>query len=225
LVGSTIGSLLQFAFQTTRTSLTWFRMLIIYFLLKSKDINDNLLTKIQRKPFLTALPQRLLILAGTFLELFIVRISPNDRTLAELKKSKQQQYRSNQSSPYFVNRPSCKQDPATKPRQNVIPVRPEPVFTRQEVFHTRQETVVSRSSNSHSIPKPPPDYSNLNDTEELYARLVDNDEDTGELIDGIVNNDIAELYAQVKPTDSELLYTQLAAEDVDEQDNFNQNQQ
>jgi hypothetical protein len=78
-------------------------MLVVFFLLKTKQINDLVLNKLQQKPFLTALPQRLLIIVGAFLDRFIGQIKPTDRQLAELKKSKQQP-RLNQQPPFFVNR-------------------------------------------------------------------------------------------------------------------------
>jgi hypothetical protein len=78
-------------------------MLVVFLLLKTKQINDVVLNKIQQTPFLTVLPQRLLIIAGTFLDYFIGRIRPDDRTLADLKKP-QQQPRLNKPQQYFVNR-------------------------------------------------------------------------------------------------------------------------
>jgi hypothetical protein len=80
-------------------------MLVVFFLLKIKQINDVVLNKIQQKPFLTVLPQRLLIIAGAFLEYIVGQIRPDDRTLAELKKTKQQTRLSQQQQQqYFVNR-------------------------------------------------------------------------------------------------------------------------
>ncbi len=99
---STVSSLIDQVFQPVQSSLIWVRMLAVFFLLKSKQINDLVLNKLQQKRVLTAAPQRLLIFVGTFLEYFIGRIRPDDRTLAELKKS-QQQNRASQPS-YFVNR-------------------------------------------------------------------------------------------------------------------------
>ena len=112
---STIFSLLAYGIQSVQSSLLWFRMLVVFFLLKSKQINDLVLNKVQRKSYLSVLPQRLLIFIGTFLEYFIGRIRPDDRTLAELKRSQQQQQqqqqsrynqqpRSNQQPQYFANR-------------------------------------------------------------------------------------------------------------------------
>jgi hypothetical protein len=203
-VFSTIGALLNYVFQTVQLSLIWFRMLAVFFLLKTKQINDLLLNKIQRKPFATG-PQRLLIIIGTFLEYFIGRIRPDDRTLAELKKSKQQS-RSSQSPQYFINRPNFQPDPSIK--------------TRQSVVVTKQETVVTRNNGSNYVSKPQPD---LTDTQELYARLADNDyrpstynvdddEFTTESVDHTANGDIAQLHSQLNPTDVELLYSRLPAD-------------
>jgi hypothetical protein len=203
-VFSTIGALLNYVFQTVQLSLIWFRMLAVFFLLKTKQINDLLLNKIQRKPFATG-PQRLLIIIGTFLEYFIGRIRPDDRTLAELKKSKQQS-RSSQSPQYFINRPNFQPDPSIK--------------TRQSVVVTKQETVVTRNNGSNYVSKPQPD---LTDTQELYARLanndyrpsmynVDDDEFTTESVDHTANGDIAQLHSQLNPTDVELLYSRLPAD-------------
>jgi hypothetical protein len=203
-VFSTIGALLNYVFQTVQLSLIWFRMLTVFFLLKTKQINDILLGKIQRKPF-AAGPQRLLIIIGTFLEYFIGRIRPDDRTLAELKKSKQQS-RSSQSPQYFINRPNFQPDPSIK--------------TRQSVVVTKQETVVTRNNGSNYVSKPQPD---LTDTQELYARLanndyrpsmynVDDDEFTTESVDHTANGDIAQLHSQLNPTDVELLYSRLPAD-------------
>ncbi len=91
---------MNYPLETVRTSLIWFRMLVVFFLLKTKQVNDAVLTKVQQKRFLTAFPQRLLIIVGSFLEYFIGQIRPDDRTLAEIKKPKQQPL----SPQYFVNR-------------------------------------------------------------------------------------------------------------------------
>jgi len=209
-VFSTVSSLFNYGFQSAQLSLVWFRMLVVFVLLKTKQVNDVVLTKIQQKTFLTTLPQRLLIVVGTFLEYFIGRIRPDDRTLAELKKSKQQ-FRFNQQPQYFVNRPSLKPDPSVK--------------TRQSVVVTKQETVVTRNNDFHAVSQsqPRPDYSSLTDKEELYARLanndlrqstynVDNDEFTTEPVDLVASGDIAQLHAQVHPSDVELLYARLPAD-------------
>jgi hypothetical protein len=219
-VFSTIGALLNYVFQTVQLSLIWFRMLAVFFLLKTKQINDLLLNKIQRKPFATG-PQRLLIIIGTFLEYFIGRIRPDDRTLAELKKSKQQS-RSSQSPQYFINRPNFQPDPSIK--------------TRQSVVVTKQETVVTRNNGSNYVSKPQPD---LTDTQELYARLanndyrpsmynVDDDEFTTESVDHTANGDIAQLHSQLNPTDVELLYSRLPTDIlpvVDNEEPLNEDQQ
>jgi hypothetical protein len=208
---STVSSLIDQVFQPVQSSLIWVRMLAVFFLLKSKQINDLVLNKLQQKRVLTAAPQRLLIFVGTFLEYFIGRIRPDDRTLAELKKS-QQQNRASQPS-YFVNRSNLKQDASIKTRQGGV-------FTNQE----------TRTNGANT------DYSNFNDTEELYARLANNDlrqsvyndEYTSEPVDFVENGDIGQLHAQLKPTDIELLYSRLPSDiipDTDEQVQLNEDQQ
>lgn len=80
-------------------------MLTVYFLLKSKQINDVILSKMQRMPLNNALVQRLLIAHGAFLQYVITRVQPDDRTLAELKKNKQQPRLPQQQQPrYFINK-------------------------------------------------------------------------------------------------------------------------
>jgi len=203
-------------------------MLVVFFLLKTKQINDLVLNKMQRKRFLTVLPQRLLIIAGTFLEYFIGQIRPDDHTLAELKKTKQQTRLSQQQQQqYFTNRSSLKPDPS--------------LTTRQSVVVTQQETVITRTSNSNVVSKPPPqpDYSNMTDNEELYARLgngdyrqstydTDNHVYITEPVDLVTSGDIAQLHAQVHPTDVERLYSRLPTDiisDVDNQEPLTADQQ
>jgi hypothetical protein len=55
-------------------------MFIVSFLLKIKQTNDVVLNNIQRKPFLSLLSQRLLILTGGILEYTMARIRPENRT-------------------------------------------------------------------------------------------------------------------------------------------------
>jgi len=196
----------------------------IFVLLKTKQTNDVVLNKLQQKQFLTALPQRLLILVGAFLDHSIQRIKPDDRTLVELKKPKQQS-RLSQQPQYFVNRQSSKPEPS--------------VTTRQSIVVTQEETVVTRTSHTNGISKPQADYSNMTDREELYARLaagdlrqsaynVDNDALTTESVDPISSDDIAQLHAHLQPTDIEKLYARLPADiisDVDNQEPLTEDQQ
>jgi hypothetical protein len=227
-VFSTVDSLLNNIFQSVQSSVIWFRMLVVFFLLKTKQINDLVLNKLQQKPFLTALPQRLLIIVAAFLDRFIGQIKPTDRQLAELKKSKQQP-RLNQQPPFFVNR-----------------VKPNPsVTTRQNIVVTKQETVISRNNDSNIVSQSlsQPDYSNLTDREELHLRLAngDNDTYTTESVDLVTNGDIDELHAHfnpsgdidelhahLNPTDVELLYARLPSGTLPVTDNqgpLNEDQQ
>ena len=98
-----MGSLVNYLFESVQSSLVWFRMLVVFFLLKIKQINDLVLNKMPHKPLLTIVLQRFLIVSGAFLAFFIERIRPDDRTLTELKKTKQQA-RLSQQPQYFVNR-------------------------------------------------------------------------------------------------------------------------
>jgi len=218
-----VGSLYNYVFQSVQSSLLWSRMLVVFLLLKTKQINDVVLNKIQQTPFLTVLPQRLLIIAGTFLDYFIGRIRPDDRTLADLKKP-QQQSRLNKPPQYFVNRTSLKPDPS--------------VTTRQNIVVTQQETIVTRTNQFNGVSNPEPDFSNITE-KELYARLaadsshqseyiVDDDEYTTEPVDLGTNGDIAQLHAQLNPTDVELLYSRLpdnVLADVDNHQPLNNDQQ
>jgi hypothetical protein len=213
-VFSTVGSLVNYVFQSVESSLVWFRILAVFFLLKMKQINDVLLTEVQKKSFLTSLPQRFLILTGTFLEYFVGRIRPDDRTLTELKKPKQQS-RLNQQPQYFANRSTVKPDSFVTIRQNAVV--------------TKQDTVVTRTSGSNVVSQPQADYSNMTDREELYARLasgnhhqssyVDTDLLMTEPVDLVASGDIAQLHAQIKPTDVELLYSRLPVDIIPNVDN------
>jgi len=199
---SNVGSLINFVFQTAQLSLIWFRMLVVFSLLKTKQINDVVLNKIQQKPF-SALPKRLLILVGAFLERLTERVRPDERALAELKKSKQQVRLSQQPS---FKRTSAKPDPSVKTRQNVVV--------------NKQETVVTRTNDSNHVSHP--DYSNE------YDRLADNDEYTTEPVDLVASGDIAQLRSQIKARDVELLYSRVPADVlpvVDNQEPLNEDQQ
>jgi len=224
LVFGTVDPLLNYVFQTVQSSLIWFRMLVVFFLFKTKQINDLVLNKVQQQHFLTALAQRLLIFVGASLDHIIGQIKPTDYQLSELKKSKQQP-RFNQQPQYFANR--VKQTPS--------------VTTRQSVVVNKQETVISRTNDSNAVfqSSSPPVYSNLTDKEELYARLAngdigqseyndDNDTYTTETGDIVENGDIAQLRAQINPSDVELLYARLPNDvlpDTDNQEPLNEDQQ
>lgn len=211
-----------YVFQMVQPTLLWFRMLVVFFLLKLKQINDIILHKIQQKTFLTTFPQRLLIFTGTFLEYFIGRIRPDDRTLADLKKAKQQTRYSQQPQSY-VNRQSVKPESHMTSRQSV---KAEPaITTRQSVVITQQETTVTRTSNTNMKSTSQPDYSHMTDKEELHSRLansnyeIDDETYTTEPVDLVATGDIARLHDQLKPTDVELLYSRLPTDIISVTDN------
>lgn len=67
--------------------LTWFRLLIVSFLLKIKQINDAILNRISQKSFLTFLPQRFLIYTGVVLEYVTGRLRPTEDGQIHTKRS------------------------------------------------------------------------------------------------------------------------------------------
>jgi len=125
---------------------------------------------------------------------------------------------------------------------NIYSVKQTPsVTTRQSVVVNKQETVISRTNDSNAVfqSSSPPVYSNLTDKEELYARLAngdigqseyndDNDTYTTETGDIVENGDIAQLRAQINPSDVELLYARLPNDVLpatDNQEPLNEDQQ
>lgn len=80
--------------------LTWFRLLLVSFLLKIKQTNDVVLNQIQQKPFFAILPQRLLIYTGGMIEYLIILLRPCERTET---KFQQQQTRTVQNK-QFISR-------------------------------------------------------------------------------------------------------------------------
>jgi len=116
--------------------------------------------------------------------------------------------------------------PFVSTRQNAVPS----VSTRQSVVMTQQETVITRSSKTNGVSNSQPDYSNMTDKEELYARLaadslhqseynVDDDVYTTEPVDLVTSGDIAKLHAHINPTDVELLYSRLPDDVLPDMDN------
>ncbi|CAF3388069.1 unnamed protein product [Rotaria sp. Silwood1] len=223
-MSSTVGSLCHHACESVQPSLLWFRMLVATCLLKTKQINDFLLTKMQQQRFLPVLPQRLLIFVSNFLENVTRLIKPKDAKLAEWETT-QQRTGFNSLSQFFFNRQNLKPDQSATARKKVVINQPE--------------TGVNRPSNFNNIPDSQPDYSNMTDTEELHARLgshdlcqsnynTDNDTWTREPVNRFANNDITQLHSELKPTDVELLYSQLSADilpKVDDQEPLTEDQQ
>lgn len=80
----------EHAWQSFQSLLMWFRMYFVMIFLRIKQLNDGLMTRMPQYGFLSVLFQRFFILMGTTLEHIIVRLRPNDRTMAEMNKPKQQ---------------------------------------------------------------------------------------------------------------------------------------
>ena len=57
----------------------WFRLSIVWFLLKIKQTNDGVLNRIQQQPLFAVLPQRLLIYTGAILDYLAARLQPTER--------------------------------------------------------------------------------------------------------------------------------------------------
>ena len=76
---SNIDSVLNSFRPSIQSSLIWFRMLTVHVLLRTKQINDRLLNKIQRDNISIASVQRLSIALSTFIECSIRRIRPDDK--------------------------------------------------------------------------------------------------------------------------------------------------
>jgi len=140
--------------------LTWFRVLIVSFLLRIKQTNDAVLNQTQQQPVLFVLPQRLLIYTGSILDYLILRVRPNEPT------ERKQQTRSVQQK-QFVSRQTYKPG--------------EFLSTRQSVVVTKQDTVITRNGFIQSqIPTSlPVDYISTsppgNDIEKLHAQLQPTD--------------------------------------------------
>ncbi|CAF2788529.1 unnamed protein product [Rotaria sp. Silwood2] len=225
---STAGSLFNHVFQMVQPPLLWFRMLVASCLLKTKQTNDVLLTKMQQKRFLLVLPQRLLILVGSFLENVTRLIMPNDATMAEQAKpwqQTQQQNRFSSLSQYFFNRQNLKPNlSATGSKKVVI---------------NQRETSANRARNFNNISKPQPDYSNMADVEELHARLASNDlrestydmgndMSTTEPVYCAPNDELTQLHDGFKPTDVKLLFSGLSPDGlpkIDDQEPLTEDQQ
>lgn len=77
-------------------------MLLVFSLLKWKQINDLLLNQTRRVPIAMALPRRLLNCTANLVDYFILKIQPDDRTMVQLKKAKQQS-RYNSQGQFFNN--------------------------------------------------------------------------------------------------------------------------
>jgi hypothetical protein len=186
-IKSTVGSFRDYLFQSIQLPLIWFRMSIVFFLLKIKQTNDGVLNKMQNKPFLSVLPQRFLIIIGSVLEYMMARIRPDDHTVNELNKTKQQSrlFQKQQQQKQFVSRQTMKPDAF--------------VTTRQSIVVTKQDTVITRNN----VSKAHTNYSNMTDKEELYPRL------NSDHIESVHSDDITKLHTHLKPTDVELLYSRL----------------
>lgn len=87
---SIVSSSFNYVSTKYQPMLVWFRILAVQCLFKTKQINDVVINHMQNKPVLMILPQRILILASTFMENIIGLIKPSDKVMKEWKKSPQE---------------------------------------------------------------------------------------------------------------------------------------
>jgi hypothetical protein len=135
--------------------LTWFRLLIVSFLIKIKQTNDTVLNQIQQKPFLSLLPIRLLIFTGAILEYVTARIRPNDRT--EIKQTRVLQQKQ------FVSRQTLKPGALVTTRQSVVVTKQDTVITQNGIIKPQ---VDAHFTAGHAQQSPPG-----NDIDKLHAKL------------------------------------------------------
>jgi len=161
---------------TVGLPIIWFQLLIVAFLIKIKQTNDVVLNQIQQKPFLSLLPQRLLIFFGGILEYITTRIRPNDRT-----DTKQQQPRVVQQK-QFVSRQTLKPGAFVTARQCVVVTKQDTVITQNGITKSQIDNHLTADNGYQSSPGNDMDnlHAQLNptDVELLYSRLptVDNQE-------------------------------------------------
>ncbi|UJR10632.1 hypothetical protein I4U23_014829 [Adineta vaga] len=161
-IKSTISCQTDYLYQSITFLLTWYRMLIVSFLLRIKQTNDDVLNKIQRKPFLSVLPQRLLIHTGAILEYIIERFRPENRT----ERKQPQQTRLVQQK-QFVSRQTLKPGALLTTRQSVI-------VSKEETSVTRNGITASTCTKEQLYPSLPVDNMEPvcgTDIEKLHAKL------------------------------------------------------
>jgi len=152
--------------------LTWFRLLIVSFLLKIKQTNDAVLNQIQQKPLLAVLPQRLLIRAGAILEYIMARMRPENHTYTK------QQSRVVPSK-QFVSRQTLKPGAFVTTRQSIVVTKQDTSITRNGITTPQydQEELYPRLPVDHIEPVSDNDINKLHaqiqptDIERLYSRL------------------------------------------------------
>ncbi|CAF3947236.1 unnamed protein product [Rotaria magnacalcarata] len=197
---SRIGSLCSSVSESFQPSVVWFRLWIVQVLVKTKETNDILLNKIEQKPFLNNLPQRLLIAADTFLENIIGQIKLNESTSTEWKQ----------------------------PRLNSKPQSANRQYTKPNLFATIRKYVAINEQERNVIrPDEFSHASSMSDTEGLRARSASND--CLKSNDKVEDDEfIMESVDHVLSGDSELYDAQLSADvlpNLDNQETLTDDQQ
>ncbi|CAF1250499.1 unnamed protein product [Adineta steineri] len=171
-IKSIISYQADYMYQSIEFLVTWYRMLIVSFLLKIKQTNDVILNKMNHKSFLFVLPQRLLIITGILLEYMMTRFRPENRTETKPQSRSVQQKQ-------FVSRQTLKPGALVTTRQSVVVTKQETSVTCNGVTKSdfNKEELYPRLPVNHIEPVLGNDIDKLHnklhptDTELLYSRL------------------------------------------------------
>lgn len=102
------ASLRQYVDQSIQSMILWFRLYLVLILARIKQTNDSILKNLPEKGFLNVLFQRVFIFIGKTFDYFLHRLRPDDRTMVEITKTKQQTTRLGSTkrpqTPQFLNR-------------------------------------------------------------------------------------------------------------------------
>lgn len=167
------ASLRQYVHQSIRSMILWFRLYLVLILARIKQTNDDILKKLPEKGFLNVLFQRVFIFIGKTFDYFLHRLRPDDRTMAEITKTKQTTTRHSSGkrlqTPQFLNRQTLK---------------PDAFLMSQSVVMTSEETTIVSTSNS--------------DPPNLYPKIfTDINEDLKRFYDKIQPSDLELLYSRL----------------------------
>ncbi|CAF1065916.1 unnamed protein product [Adineta steineri] len=171
-IKSIISYQADYMYQSIEFLVTWYRMLIVSFLLKIKQTNDTILNKLNHRSLFFVLPHRLLIITGMLLEYMMTRFRPENRTETKPQSRSVQQKQ-------FVSRQTLKPGALVTTRQSVVVTKQETSVTCNGVTKSdfNKEELYPRLPVNHIEPVLGNDIDKLHnklhptDTELLYSRL------------------------------------------------------
>ncbi|CAF3746835.1 unnamed protein product [Adineta steineri] len=171
-IKSIISYQADYMYQSIEFLVTWYRMLIVSFLLKIKQTNDTIINKLNHRSLFFVLPHRLLIITGILLEYMMTRFRPENRTEAKPQSRSVQQKQ-------FVSRQTLKPGALVTTRQSVVVTQQETSVTCNGVTKSdfNKEGLYPRLPVNHIEPVLGNDIDKLHnklhptDTELLYSRL------------------------------------------------------